>query len=202
LTAAFQPLRKSLLNLGALSCLVLLATMGCSFSRTITTPRSGWNQILATEAVDRALKQLDWPAVEGKTVYVQIGPPGDALDPVYLRRAVEVTLAEKGARIAGELEQADHVLSCLVGALGLDIGGRYLGLEGTNSGLIPFTIPELMLYRRTRSEGFAKVEIALVDKTNGGIVHCSGPVQGTTLRKTLTLFFVFTFSQSDTSRLE
>jgi hypothetical protein len=182
--------------------LVPLLAMGCSFSQLITTPRSGWNQILATEAIDRALKQLEWPAVQGRTVYVQVGPPGDSLDSDYLRRAVEVTLADRGAAIAGELEEADHVLTCLVGAIGLDIGGRYVGLQGTTGGLFPFTIPELMLYRRTKREGFAKVEIALIDRTNGGVVHRSGPVQGTTERRSLTILFVFGFNRSDVTRLE
>ncbi len=124
------------------------------------------------------------------------------MDSDYLRRAVEVALADRGAAIAGELEEADHVLTCLVGAIGLDIGGRYVGIQGTQGGLLPFTIPELMLYRRTKREGFAKVEIALIDRTNGGIVHRSGPVQGTTVRRSLTIFFVFGFSRSDVTRLE
>ena len=80
--------------------------------------------------------------MQGRTVYVQVGPPGDSLDSDYLRRAVEVTLADRRARIAGELEEADHVLTCMVGAIGLDAGGRYMGIEGTVGGFIPFTIPE------------------------------------------------------------
>ena len=59
-----------------------------------------------------------------------------------------------------------------------------------------------MLYRRTKSEGFAKVEIALIDRTDGGVVHRSGPVQGTTERRTTTILFVFRFIRSDTTRLE
>jgi hypothetical protein len=202
MTPASYPLRKSLLQLGAVSCVLSLFAMGCSFTRNVTTPRSGWNQILTTVAADRALEQLEWPAVEGKTVYVQVGPPGDALDVEYLRRAVEVTLAEKGARIASELEQADHVLTCLVGAFSLDIGGRFFGLEGTSGGFVPLTIPELMLYRRVTRRGYTKVEIAMVDKVNGGVVHRSGPVEGMTRRRSSTFFFVFRFSESDTSRLE
>ncbi len=69
------PVRTSLLLLGVLSCVVSVLAMGCSFSQPITTPRSAWNQILATGAIDRALKQLEWPAVQGRTVYVQVGPP-------------------------------------------------------------------------------------------------------------------------------
>lgn len=202
MTSASCPDRISLLHLGVLACVVSVLAMGCSFSRPTTTPRSAWNQILSTVAIDRALKQLEWPAVQDSTVYVQVGPPGDSLDSDYLRRAVEVALADRGAKIAGELEEADHVLTCLVGAIGLNIGGRYVGIEGTQGGFIPFTIPELMLFKRTKREGFARVEIALIDRMNGGVVHRSGPVEGTTERRSITILFVFGFTRSDTNRLE
>jgi hypothetical protein len=188
--------------IGVFLCVALLVTVGCAYSGDISIPRSGWNQILATEAIDRALKQLEWPDVADKTIYVQVGPPGDALDDGYLRHAVEVILADDGARIVGKLEEADHVLTCLVGAMGLDTGGRYVGFEGTSGGFIPITIPELLFYRKARREGFAKVEIALFNRPDGGVVHRSGPVQGTTKRVTTTILFVFSWSRSDTSRLE
>jgi len=60
-------------------------------------------------------------------------------------------------------EAAEYVLSCLVGAIGLDISGRFMGIQGGSGGLIPFTIPALALYKNTLRQGFAEAEIYLVD---------------------------------------
>ena len=145
---------------------------------------------------------MEWPEVDGKSVFVEVGPPGDVLDDLYLRRRIEVTLAERGAQIVRNAEAAEYALSCLVGAIGLDISGRFLGLQGSAEGVIPFTIPELALYKNTLREGFAKTEIYLVDLETDKIVHHSGPVEGAAYRRSKTYFFVFETRESDTTRLE
>jgi hypothetical protein len=73
---------------------------------------------------------------------------------------------------------------------------------GSSGGLIPFTIPELSIYKSTRRRGFAKTEIYLRDRDTHEIVHHSGPVEGSTHRVSKTYFFVFETRESDTERLE
>lgn len=184
------------------AALVCVCSLSCSFSRPTRVPRSATQQILATEAIDRALEQFEFPDVKGKRVLVHVGPPGDAIDAEFLRSAVSVELYEHEAIVVRSREEADLVLGVLVGAMGLDIGGRFVGIEGTGGGFIPFTIPELALYKKTRTEGFAKAEFALVDPNTGAMVHRSDPVIGTTWRTSWTLFFVFSWSKTDTTRLE
>jgi hypothetical protein len=191
-----------LLVLCAALCVLLHIASGCAFSTRVQTPRSSWEQLLATTAIDRALMQLEWPGVDGKSVWVEVGPPGDVLDDLYLQRSIEVVLANRGARIARNAENAEYVLSCLVGAIGLDISGRFMGLQGSQGGFIPFTIPELALYKNTLRKGFAKTEIFLVDIETKKILHHSGPVEGAAYRRSKTYFFVFETRESDTTRLE
>lgn len=186
----------------AMLCALLQIASGCAFSSRVQTPRSSWEQILATTAIDRALEQLEWPEMDGKSVYVEVGPPGDVLDDLYLQRGIEVALAKRGALIVRNAEAAEYVLSCLVGAIGLDISGRFMGIQGSSGGLIPFTVPELALYKNTLRQGFAKAEIYLVDLETGEIVHHSGPVEGTAYRRSTTHFFVFESRESDTTRPE
>jgi hypothetical protein len=183
-----------------LAILALLA--GCAFSSRVVTPRTAWEQILATEAIDRAAQQLEWPDLTERRVYVRVAPPDDALDENYLRGRLEVIAAQRGALVVRERGAADLELACLVGAMGIDTSGRFMGIEGSAGGFVPFTIPELMLYRRTLREGFAKAEIALVEVETGGLVHRSGPVEGTARRTHTTVFFVFHFSDGDVERLE
>ncbi len=187
---------------GAALCALLHVASGCAFSTRVQTPRSSWEQILATTAIDRALKQLEWPEVDGKSVFVEVGPPGDVIDDLYLQRSIEAALADRGAQIARNAEGAEYFLSCLVGAIGLDISGRFFGLMGSSGGLIPFTIPELALYKNTLRKGFAKTEIRLVERETDKVVHHSGPVEGSTYRRSRIYFFVFVTHKSDTTRLE
>jgi hypothetical protein len=191
-----------LMVLSATLCALLHVASGCAFSSRVQTPRSSWEQILATTAIDRALKQVEWPEVDGKSVFVEVGPPGDVLDDLYLQRRIEANLTDHGAQIARNNEDAEYLLSCLVGAIGLDTTGRFLGLMGSAGGFIPFTIPELALYKNTLRRGFAKTEIYLVDLETKKIIHHSGPVEGTAYRRSKTFFFVFETRDSDTTRLE
>jgi hypothetical protein len=191
-----------LLVLSATLCALLHVASGCAFSSRVQTPRSSWEQILATTAIDRALKQLEWPEVDGKSVLVEVGPPGDVLDDRYLQRSIEVGLANRGAKIAKNVESAEYRLSCLVGAIGLDISGRFLGIMGSSGGFIPIKIPELAIYKNTLRRGVAKAEIFLVDLETNEIVHHSGPVEGATYRRSKTFFFFFETRDSDTTRLE
>jgi len=187
--------------LAAIGALLLIAG-GCAFSARVQTPRSSWEQILATTAIDRALKQLEWPEVDGASVFVEVGPPGDTLDDLYLQRSIEVVVSNRGAQIAPDAESAKYVLTCLVGAIGLDISGRFMGIEGSQGGFIPIKIPELAIYKNTLRRGVAKLEIHLVDRETARIVHQSGPVEGNAYRQSRTYFFVFETRETDTTRLE
>jgi hypothetical protein len=40
------------------------------------------------------------PEVDGRSVFVEAGPPGDVLDDLYLQRSIEVGLADRIAQIA------------------------------------------------------------------------------------------------------
>ncbi len=204
LLVPFKKRRTLLLILFAL--LFLPGAIGCATSDRITAPRSAWEQILSTEAIDRALAQIEWPEVRGKSVMVLLGAPDEGgtspSDREYLKRSTQVALADRGARVVSELDQAELVLSVLVGAIGLDISGRFVGVRGISGGFIPLTIPELALFKRIRREDFAKTEIALIDQKTGGVIHRSGPVQGSTHRVTDTYFLVFRRVNTDTSRLD
>jgi len=195
------PASRDLVIFATLCALLQLAS-GCAFSSRVQTPRSSWEQILATTAIDRALEQLEWPEVDGRVISVEIGTPGDVLDDLYLQRRIEVALADRGARIVRNTETAEYVLNCLVGAVGLDISGRFMGIQGSSGGFIPFTVPELALYKSTLRRGFAKAEIYLVNLESQKIVHRAGPVEGTAYRRSKTYFFVFESRESDTTRLE
>lgn len=171
---------------------------GCTFSRGTVLPRSASQQILATQAVVRALDQFEFPDISGKNVLVHVGAPGDAVDTEFLRTAVQIEVFEENAKVVVTPENADLVLGVLVGSMGLNIRGRFLGIKGTDGGgVIPFTIPELALYKRTRTSGFARAEYALVDINTGEVIQRSDPVEGNSDGEATTVLMVFAWDKTD-----
>jgi hypothetical protein len=183
------------------AALVCVLGAGCAFSKRTQLPRSASQQMLATEAVVRALEQFEFPDIEGKKVMVHVGAPGDAVDTDFLRTTVQRELFEEGAKVVGTPEQADLVLAMVVGSMGLNIRGRFLGVGG-GGGLIPFTLPELALYKRTRTSGFAHAEYTLVDPDSGQIIEQSEPVEGNTRGESTTVLMIFTWDSTDIPSLQ
>jgi hypothetical protein len=178
--------------------LVCILGVGCAFSHRTQLPRSASEQIHATQAVVRALEQFEFPDIKGKKVVVHVGAPGDAVDTEFLRTAIQVEVYEEEALVVVAPEKADLVLAVVVGAMGLNIRGRFVGIQGTaGGGFIPFTIPELALYKKTRTSGFARAEFVLADPNSGEIVHRSAPVEGNTRGESTTLFIVFSWDGTD-----
>jgi hypothetical protein len=131
-----------------------------------------------------------------------VGAPGDAVDKEFLRTAVQIEVFEERARVVVAPEKADLVLGVLVGSMGLNIEGRFLGIEGTDGGgVIPFTIPELALFKRTRTSGFARAEFALVDLETGEIIRRSDPVEGRSEGESTTVLMVFSWDETDITPL-
>ncbi len=191
-----HPIRLAALVLAPLA-------LACATTERITVPRTASEQIISTEAIDRALAQIRWPELAGQKLLVQVGGPQESLDRDYLLRSVEILVAERGGILVDDKDDAHYELNVLVGAVGIDIDGRFLGVRGSGgSWLIPFTIPELALYKTVRLDGIAKTEIAMLDHKKGGVVHRSGPTYGLTYSRSRTLFFVFRSRWTDATRLE
>jgi hypothetical protein len=192
---------------GALG-LVLLGAPGCSVDAgPITIPRTAVQQILVTEAIERALDGLEWPDLEGRSVVVRSGAPGvgygspsRSTDEGFLLRAAEVRVGRSGGRVVEEVADADYVLTLLAGALSLDRSRRLFGIEGTEGGFFPITFPMLAIYERLHEEGFAKTQIVVNDARSGGLIHTSGPATATTFYRTQTFLFVIRIRDTDTSR--
>ena len=175
---------------------------GCTFSRGTQLPRSASQQVLATQAVLRALDKLQFPDIRGKKVLVHVGAPGDAVDTEFLRTAVQIEVFEEQAKVVVAPEKADLVLGVLVGSMGLNIRGRFLGIKGTEGGgIVPFTIPELALYKRTLTSGFARAELALVDPESGAVIQRSDPVEGHSEGEATTVLMVFAWDETDVEPL-
>lgn len=184
------------------TALLAALCVSCSIDTAIRSPRSATQQLLQTVAIDRALERLEWPELVGKQVFVDTGAPGDMIDTQYLSVALETLAASEGFQLAASPDEADLELTLLAGAISLDVTGRLFGIRGTGGGLIPFTIPELAIYRRVNTRGMARLRLSLIDPDTRGILFQSGPVEGRTTHNSFTALFVIHWSRSDLPKLD
>jgi hypothetical protein len=178
----------ALARLGRLLALCLLVAPACTTRLETNTARTATQQLLGTVAIDRALAALEWPALAGRSVSVAVFSTADPLDQSYLRGAAEALLSERGARIVGDAAQADFVLSLLAGALGTDHTETFLGTPGFETLVV--TVPEIVLFRSSRQEGFARIAYVWRDAKTGAFLHRSPPAQASTYARSLRVLFV------------
>jgi hypothetical protein len=173
----------------------VLALTGCA--ATVQPAGSGLTasqQLIATEAIDRALDELQWPNVDGHKVFVEIGAPASDDEQRYLRSALAARIAERGGKVAPDLKSADSELVVLAKAMGIDATQTFFGLPTLQSSLVPVGLPEIPLYKATQQKGVAKLETLLVDRKRGGVYAHPDPVKSEIWVKDWTVLF---FSKHD-----
>jgi hypothetical protein len=182
---------RSRFEIAAVVAAAILVQTGCS----ATTPPPGGRlaasqQLLASEAVDRALAQVDWPSFDGRTVFVDIGSPAADDERHYLESAVTAAVAEHGGKVTSELKTADYAVTVLGKAVGVDEDRTFFGIPALQSSLLPVGLPEIAIYRATQQRGVAKLETIVASRNKGGHVVRSGPVESETwIREKQVLVF-------------
>jgi len=180
------------------------ATVALGCSTTVQPPGgrlTASQQILATEAIDRALDGLQWPNVDGRSVFVDIGAPAAEDERRYLQTAVTSRIAERGARVASDLKSADYALVVLGKAIGIDESRTFFGIPAMQSSLVPIGVPEIPLYKSDRQKGVAKLETFLTNRKRGGVVAHSDTVNAETWVRDRTIL-LFNMHDANTKTLE
>ena len=199
----------------ALAQLVFLLTglTGCATIRVTDPARTATEQFLMSQAVSRALQQLNVDALRDRKVWIETSyfsgaekvyvngeerqrlftSPEQAFATGELRERLLIA----GARLVPSRKEADVVLEVRSGGIGVDrldnlIGIPALALAGGAGaeaiGNIPFSTPELAIYKNTRQRGFASISYVAYRADTGEYLTSSGPYIGRTIRDDFWLF--------------
>lgn len=115
-------------------CFIVAMLTGCATQRRIThTEATALQQLLTTEAVDRAVAKLIVPDLQGRTVFIQTGSPAGWGDQFYLNQAVAAQLSNHGAVVTTDPTTADYVVSVLAGSIGTDFKDVLFGMPPVTS---------------------------------------------------------------------
>lgn len=168
----------------AISALTVLIVTGCG----TTTKRAGTEQLLISDAVDKAVDRIDFSSLEGVKVYLDSRYISSMrtnlfIDANYVTSALRQQLTASGAMVQDDRETAKLIVEPRVGALGADghdvtygipqSGALSSAVNVVSGSSIP-VIPEISLGRTDAQAGVAKLVVFAYDRETREPVWQSG----------------------------
>ena len=141
----------------------LTTTAGCATTKRSDTSRTGMEQLLVSDAVDRSLAKIDFRPLAGRSVFVD--PQYlDCVDKGYVVSSVRHRVVTAGAKLAADAASADCVAELRSGGVGTDRQQSYVGTPNISlPGLTPIEIPEIKLWNKDRQLATAKIGVLVYD---------------------------------------
>lgn len=195
----------------------LLATIwlaGCAVEQEYSrTPRTAVEQLLLTQAIERAFHNLHIELPPGAGLEIQAtsldsdrtlvrmtGPDfasakHPALETTYLRDAVSAVLGRQGYRIPSQ--EATYLVRVMVESLGTMQGLTFIGLPPIQSTIIPFALPELAIYKFQKQSGYARLHVDMYENGTGAFMGSSATIIGRTYYDQITVLFYLTWASTD-----
>lgn len=191
---------------------------GCALTQEVSkTPRSAIEQLLLSQAVERALEGLEVPLPEGESVRVEVSGlqtdrahlhldeqegtfgviDSPSWDLAFVRDLVAGRLGELGYQVRKREEEATYLARVLVQAMGTNQGKTFFGIPPIQSLIIPFALPQLTLYQEQDQLAHVRLHLDLFEAATGRFVRSTPWMAGNTYYNQYTVFFFFTFRRTD-----
>lgn len=158
--------------------LTLLACMlvGCGTTRMSDSKRTATEQLLVSQAIDRAVMRIDVRPLAGRKVFLETAFMDDLDDGKYLESALRHQLMASGCLLAKDRDAADVVVEARAGAIGTDRSSVLLGIPAANITLKgnETSTPELVLAKRSEQRGVAKLSVYAYERESGQPIWQSG----------------------------
>jgi len=175
---ATHPSRRSQALAGLAVAMLAASGAGCGTTRTTDTTRTGTEQLLLTNAWDKALMRVDFRPLTGVPVFLDTANVS-AVDQGWVVSSLREAMLTQGVLIREKREQAQFIVEARVGAYGTDgdtflVGISQTTIPATVTGIPTGTIPELPLVKRSRQTAVAKLALFAYDRGSGRLVWSSG----------------------------
>jgi hypothetical protein len=137
--------------------------------------------MLMSDAIERSVSQIDFSALSGRDVYVDGKYIAGLVDEKYVMSTLRQHMFASGCIVKDKIDDASYVVEVRAGALGTNRNDLLWGVPATTlpAGgamlpLVPTSIPELSLMKRTHQQGVCKVAVFAYDRISGHPVWQSG----------------------------
>lgn len=178
-----------------------VAATGCGTTRVTDTQRAASEMLLISAAVDSAVGQIDFSALDGKPVYLDVQYLDGVVDKGYVISALRQHLLAHGAMLQEKREDATYVVEPRAGGVGTDkssllIGTPQITLPAIAAVAVPVTsVPEIALVKKTDQKGVAKLAVFAYNRTTGRALWQSGLVEASSDLKDTWVFGAGPFSR-------
>ncbi|MHC4178228.1 MAG: DUF6655 family protein [Planctomycetota bacterium] len=155
---------------------------GCGTTNWTDTRRSATEQLLISDAMDRAVSNLDFRAVAGKRAYLDSSPLSGVTDSAYLVSLLRQHMLAEGCLMMEDRKEADYVVEVRAGAVGTDRREVMFGVPAAKIGGavplpgVPTDLPEMPLATKTEQRAVAKIAVFAYNRHTGRPVWQSGVV--------------------------
>jgi len=159
---------------------ILAPLVGCGTTKWSDSPRTATEQLLISDAIDRAISEIDFSALANRSVYLDTRYIITTLDQNYLTSTLRQHMLASGCIIKDKPDDATYVVEVRTGSLGTNRQDLLFGMPATNlptAGLLPIgsaSIPEIALVKRTNQQGVCKVAVFAYERMSGRPVWQSG----------------------------
>jgi len=178
---------------------VLMLLTSCSTMHSATqSQKAAVEQLLISEAVLRSLPQdaNDIIAIP-QGARVAIDTSGISADQIFLQKTLAGWLGQQGYAIQKNEDKADYRISVIVRSLGTELGNSFFGMPPVTSQLIPFSLPELALYKAQYQTGYAKFHMDIFELPAGTLLQSTPPFLAQTHFNNHTILLFFTINSTD-----
>lgn len=156
---------------------------GCGVTRSSDTMRTATEQLLISDAIDRAVQTMDLKALAGQKIFLDDSKLTDTVDRNYYISTLRQQLLANGCELRDKRDDADFVVEARAGAIGTDRNDLLFGIPSTTIPQIPLVqpvpaaIPEIPIAKRKDQRGVAKIAVFAYHRATGAPVWQSGIVR-------------------------
>ncbi len=161
----------------------VMQIVGCGVTRSTDTMRTATEQLLISDAIDRAVQSMNLQPLSGQTVFLDDSKLSDTVDRNYFISTLRQQLLANGCDLQDKREDAEFIVEARAGAIGTDRNDLLFGIPSMNVPQIPLVqpvpaaIPEIPIAKRKDQRGVAKIAVFAYHRATGMPVWQSGIVR-------------------------
>jgi hypothetical protein len=152
---------------------------GCGTTRWSDTARTATEQLLISNAIDKAISEFDFTVLAGREVYFEPSYLKGVTDENYIVSSLRQHLLASGCVLRETKDDAEFIVEARSGGVGTDRSDVLFGVPQvtvpTVPGMpLPSTIPELPLAKSTNQKAVAKLAVFVYNRESGRPVLQTG----------------------------
>jgi hypothetical protein len=114
-----------------------------------------------------------------------------------MQAKLEARLGELGVLLPPTPVDANYSVRIIVDALGTEQGESFVGMPPVQSVLLPFSLPQLTLFRAQLQRSYARFTLNIYNAKTGELVRSTAWYEGSAYYNQYTVLFFFMFEGTD-----